>query len=197
LCGVVLQHIKRFQFQNIRIYLEEDEVDGEQKQKSKSHVFDDLPCAAFGAPHIGLTHVEVARVCKSQYREDGAYRNSELEKAVDEYKKGNEEKLREIIIPAEIVGTVYPSVEVKEDCLKKLGGIHNNLQRIHPFSDGNSRTTRMLLNWVLIKHDLPIIVLKMGSFNEYMSLTKLSNKRDDASLNNLFLEVLTHENLNK
>ena len=88
-------------------------------------------------------------------------------------------------------------ITAKEDCLKKLGGIHNNLQRIHPFSDGNSRTTRMLLNWVLIKHDLPIIVLKMGSFNEYMSLTKLSNKRDDASLNNLFLEVLTHENLNK
>src|SRR3989344_8821458 len=44
----------------------------------------------------------------------------ELEKAVDEFKKGNEEKLREIIIPAEIVGTVYPSVEVKEDCLKNL-----------------------------------------------------------------------------
>ena len=44
----------------------------------------------------------------------------ELEKAADEYKNGNEEKLREIIIPAEIVGTVYPSVEVKEDCLKNL-----------------------------------------------------------------------------
>ena len=86
-------------------------------------------------------------------------------------------------------------ITTKEACLKKLGETHNTLQRIHPFSDGNSRTTRMLLNWVLIKHDLPIIILKMGSFDEYMSLTKLSNKRDDETLNNLFLEIITHENL--
>ncbi len=88
-------------------------------------------------------------------------------------------------------------ITTKETCLKELGEIHNKLQRIHPFSDGNSRTTRMLLNWMLIKHDLPIIVLKMGSFDEYMSLTKLSSIRDDEALNNLFLEIITHENLKK
>lgn len=89
------------------------------------------------------------------------------------------------------------NITTKEDCLKKLGEVHNSLQRIHPFSDGNSRTTRMLLNWVLMKHDLPIIVLKMGSFDEYMALTKLSNKRDDETLNKLFLEAITHESLKK
>ncbi|MFH0752134.1 MAG: Fic family protein [archaeon] len=88
-------------------------------------------------------------------------------------------------------------IPTKEACLKKIGEIHNSLQRIHPFSDGNSRTTRMLLNWILIKHDLPIIILKMGIFDEYMSLTKLSSKRDDETLNSLFLEAITHENLKK
>ena len=44
----------------------------------------------------------------------------DFEKAVDEYKKGNEELLRKIIIPAEIVGEAYPFVEVKEESLKNL-----------------------------------------------------------------------------
>ncbi|MFH1064995.1 MAG: Fic family protein [Nanoarchaeota archaeon] len=84
--------------------------------------------------------------------------------------------------------------EAKKDILLgKLGSIHNQLQRIHPFSDGNSRTTRIVLNWLLLKHDLPIVILKMGSFDEYMSLTKLSSKQDDDNLNRLFLELIVHE----
>jgi fido (protein-threonine AMPylation protein) len=85
-------------------------------------------------------------------------------------------------------------ISKKEDLLENLGHIHNQLQRIHPFSDGNSRTTRMVLNWMMMKHDLPAIILKMGSFDEYMSLTKLSSMRDDERLNQLFLELIVHEN---
>lgn len=86
-------------------------------------------------------------------------------------------------------------VKRKEDLLKMLGYLHNQLQRIHPFSDGNSRTTRMVLNWALMKHSLPILILKMGSFDEYMELTKLSKKRDDENLNQLFMELILHETL--
>jgi len=102
--------------------------------------------------------------------------------------------------PEEVPGLVkgfcdeLVKVEGKEDLLGKLGSIHNQLQRIHPFSDGNSRTTRMVLNWIIIKHNLPILVLKMGSFDEYMSLTKLSSMRDDENLNQLFMELVVHEN---
>ena len=87
------------------------------------------------------------------------------------------------------------TIQDKESCLNNLGNLHNQLQRIHPFSDGNSRTTRMVLNWILMKHNLPIVVIKMGSFDEYMDLTKLSKKRDDEKLNQLFLELIVHENL--
>ena len=83
----------------------------------------------------------------------------------------------------------------KEELLDRIGYLHNQLQRIHPFSDGNSRTTRMVINWILIRHGLPLLILKMGSFDEYMSLTKLSSKRDDEKLNSLFLELIVHENL--
>jgi Fic family protein len=83
----------------------------------------------------------------------------------------------------------------KEQCLNQLGQIHNDLQRIHPFSDGNSRTTRTVLNWMLLKHNLPLLVLKMGCFDEYMRLTKFSKTREDKKLTNLLQHLLLHENL--
>ena len=83
------------------------------------------------------------------------------------------------------------------NCLEKLGFIHNELQRIHPFADGNSRTTRMILNWIIMKNSFPLIVLKMGSFDEYMNLTKLSKKRDDKKLTHLFWNLLVHEEIKK
>ena len=87
------------------------------------------------------------------------------------------------------------NISHKEQCLNALGQIHNDLQRIHPFSDGNSRTTRMVLNWVLLNHNLPLLVLKMGCFDEYMDLTKLSKTRDDTRLTELFQHLLLHEHL--
>jgi Fic family protein len=87
------------------------------------------------------------------------------------------------------------SLRSKEEILKNIGRIHNEFQRIHPFSDGNSRTARTILNWALLKTGLPLLVLKMGSFDSYMSLTKLSSVRDDALLSCFLAKVLLHEHL--
>jgi fido (protein-threonine AMPylation protein) len=86
-------------------------------------------------------------------------------------------------------------ISTREECLKNLGFIHNEIQRIHPFSDGNSRTTRLILNWILLKFSFPLLVIKMGCFDEYMGLTKLSSKRDDEKLSKLFYHLILHESL--
>ncbi|NCN51707.1 RNA-guided pseudouridylation complex pseudouridine synthase subunit Cbf5 [archaeon] len=44
----------------------------------------------------------------------------DFEKAVSEYKNGNEELLRKILIPAEIVSVVYDLIEIKKDNLEKI-----------------------------------------------------------------------------
>ena len=44
----------------------------------------------------------------------------DFEKAVGENKKGNDELLKNIIIPAEIVSEVYPVVQLKQESLKKI-----------------------------------------------------------------------------
>lgn len=88
---------------------------------------------------------------------------------------------------------VFNSIGSREDVVKNLGYIHNEFQHIHPFSDGNSRVTRLIVNWLLMKFSLPILVLKQGSFDEYMSLTKLSKKRRDDELGKFLLHLIYHE----
>lgn len=89
------------------------------------------------------------------------------------------------------------SITTKEACVREIGRIHNELQHIHPFTDGNSRTTRMIVNWMLLKHKLPLLVLKGGCFEAYMKRTKLAKRRDDQELNMLLQQVLYHENIKK
>ncbi len=45
---------------------------------------------------------------------------NDFEKAVEEYEKGNEKLLREIITPAEIVSEFYPVVEIKEEAVDRI-----------------------------------------------------------------------------
>ena len=105
--------------------------------------------------------------------------------------------------PSEVLPTLlnfcerFNSIKSREEALKELGYIHNEFQHIHPFSDGNSRTTRLIVNWFLMKFKLPILIFKRGAFEKYMSLTKLSKKRDDEELRNLLLHIIYHEELVK
>lgn len=89
----------------------------------------------------------------------------------------------------------FNDIKTREECLKQLGSIHNYHQRIHPFADGNSRTTRLLVNWLLMKFKFPLLIIKTGAFEKYMGLTKLSNKRDDDNLRNFLLHLILHEEL--
>ena len=65
---------------------------------------------------------------------------------------------------------------------------HNDFQHIHPFEDGNSRTTRLITFYLLQSKDIPILDIPFGLLDEYLSSTKGSKKRKDREL---------HKNLQK
>jgi len=73
---------------------------------------------------VGAHMLELRRVRAGIFEEDEktypCVNLYDFEKAVDEYKKGNDELLRAIIIPAEIVGNIYPVVEIKNGNLKSI-----------------------------------------------------------------------------
>ena len=84
------------------------------------------------------------------------------------------------------------TIKTRENFLKNIGYIHNQFQYIHPFYDGNSRTTRLIINYFLINFNYKPLIIKIGAKDKYMSLTKLYEKRDDKKLNEFFLKLILH-----
>ncbi len=80
----------------------------------------------------------------------------------------------------------YFFLEKKKKSMKELirfaAYFHNEFQHIHPFVDGNSRTTRLLTLYLLQVEGLPILDLPLGLLDEYMNLTKKSSQRIDKDL---------------
>ncbi len=88
----------------------------------------------------------------------------------------------------------YDEFEVTDRELEKViefaAFFHNEFQRIHPFIDGNSRTSRLLMLHVLRSHELPVMDFPLGYVDEYMDLTKRSEKRDDETFKKLIEELV-------
>jgi len=72
--------------------------------------------------------------------------------------------------------------------------LHNQFQRIHPFIDGNSRTSRAIFSIYLTKFGFPLINIPAGYFDIYMLQTKLSKKRDDEAFKKI-MKLIVLKNL--
>lgn len=55
---------------------------------------------------------------------------------------------------------------------------HFRYIRIHPFEDGNGRVARLLVNYILLRHDYPMIVVKTADKNAYLDVL---NRCDEAT----------------
>lgn len=69
-----------------------------------------------------------------------------------------------------------------KDILNFAVYFHNEFQHIHPFEDGNSRTTRLITFHLLQAREIPILDIPFGLLDEYLSYTKGSKKREDIKL---------------
>jgi len=57
--------------------------------------------------------------------------------------------------------------------------VHHKFEKIHPFMDGNGRTGRILLNYILIKNSYPPIIIKNKGREEYL---RFMRKADNSEL---------------
>ena len=71
--------------------------------------------------NIGGAHmVSLRRIRAGIFEEKSSVSLEEISNAFQSYKKGNEEKLREILIPGEIVRQIITGMQVREECLERL-----------------------------------------------------------------------------
>ncbi|PIZ82914.1 hypothetical protein COX97_02505 [Candidatus Pacearchaeota archaeon CG_4_10_14_0_2_um_filter_05_32_18] len=53
---------------------------------------------------------------------------------------------------------------------------HHKFEKIHPFMDGNGRTGRMLLNYILIKNNYPPLIVHKKTRKEYLEALRSADK---------------------
>ena len=73
----------------------------------------------------------------------------------------------------QIIGNLNYRIEnndSKEDVLKAILETHIQFEKIHPFSDGNGRTGRMVINYSLLENDFPPLIIKKDNRNEYIKI---------------------------
>lgn len=62
--------------------------------------------------------------------------------------------------------------------------IHHRITVIHPFSDGNGRTSRAFMNEMLIRYGMPPFYIKVEKKEEYYAALEIADKKGD--FNKLF-----------
>lgn len=80
--------------------------------------------------------------------------------------------------------------DVSDDIFYKLANYHIEFESIHPFEDGNGRTGRLLINYELLKNDIPPIVIPKEERARYFDY--LGN-RDILGLANFLKELSDNE----
>lgn len=62
--------------------------------------------------------------------------------------------------------------------------LHDELVRIHPFIDGNGRTSRLLMNLYLIRYGYPIVSLKSDNDSKLRYNNSLETSHTEGTRNN-------------
>ena len=75
-------------------------------------------------------------------------------------------------IPNLMTYFVYNYNHDEEDIFTKIARYHIEFEKIHPFEDGNGRTGRLLLNYGLLKNDIPPVVISKEDRVKYFEFLK-------------------------
>lgn len=68
------------------------------------------------------------------------------------------------------------------EILKLSADIHYNLVNIHPFGDGNGRTSRLMMNYIQMYHQEPLIKIFTEDRAEYIDALNKTEEEEDISI---------------
>ncbi len=112
----------------------------------------------------------------------GQYRNHSVRIAGSNVPTANYVK-----IPNLMSGLVEDIWQKLDDPMKHATQIHSRFEQIHPFSDGNGRVGRLILDAMLLKANLPPAVIRQENRRLYITYLNKSQLQEDFSLFEDFL----------
>ena len=111
-------------------------------------------------------------VCKIQYeitknttcRIQGDYRDSEVRIMGSEHIPP---KPSEVSTLMQKLFDEYNELKKELHPIELATLIHNKLVKIHPFTDGNGRASRLLMNWILQRNRFPAVIIEVTNKEKY------------------------------
>ena len=67
--------------------------------------------------------------------------------------------------------------------------MHCRIAQIHPFTDGNGRTARLIMNWILLRNLFPPVIIEVRNKERYYQAIEKADKGKTA----LFAEYIAHQ----
>lgn len=137
--------------------------------------------------YIKNVHEKTALDCQPRTR--GTYRISPV------YIKGSRTvPIDAIEIRNAMADLVFQYNNCNNDSLVKIAAFHVMFERIHPFTDGNGRTGRNIMNAMLIKEGFSEVAIKFalkGQYNNSLESWQVDNKPEPFL--NLFIDAVIEE----
>ena len=88
------------------------------------------------------------------------------------HKKAFEIVFENLKIPNLMMDYIYNYNNDEQDIFTKVARYHIEFEKIHPFEDGNGRTGRLLINYELIKNNLPPVVIEKEGRVKYFEFLR-------------------------
>jgi len=105
---------------------------------------------------------------------------------------------------AEIIGHYYDNLKKDYHPFEEAVMFHYCFEIIHPFSDGNGRVGREILNYMLMKNRYPKLLFLGESRDEYLDALKYGNEEQYSKMVSIFSDIvltqrrkIIYENLEK
>lgn len=93
-------------------------------------------------------------------------------------------------VPNLMMYYIYNYNHNEQDIFAKIAQYHIEFEKIHPFEDGNCRTSRLLINYELLKNNVPPIVIVKENRVKYFEFLR---NNDSTGLTKWLKELSTNE----